>query len=263
MKKILAALLLCMTFTFAHAANYYDDIDDGYYQRLTDPYYMQGLGVIVLDTTGWIEQSIHGPKDKVYAANETMTIGFTPWLVMGAGISYVKYDATDEKDFLNPYAVARIRFLDRLFKIDVIGKVTFDAFDTVAEGGIESGTQKYDGTLIVGPRFSWISFGAKGFYQYWRKGTEIINPDREYMSNIGGAGFVSIRPLSFFDFGGEAGYIVYDAIKTKDEKLFYFDLNANFQVYKDNIALGAFYYYNNYSESEDRHALGARLKLAF
>ncbi|ACC97799.1 hypothetical protein Emin_0237 [Elusimicrobium minutum Pei191] len=276
MKKIIILIVFICVVTAGYAQNYYSTRyhnkyyyeEDVHPYRLSDPFYIQDLGVIVLDTTGWVGRNIHGDKERRYVANQTLTLGLADWFVLGGGISYKKYDTLRNgknekiKGFLNPYALAKIRFLDKLFKIDLLGKVTFDAFDTVAEGGIESGTQKYEGELLAGPKFEKLSIGAKAMYGYWRKGTEIINPDKNYQSNVGGGAIVSVRPLSFFDFGGEAGYIVYDVAETKDEKEFYFSLNANFEIIKGIVLLGAFYDFHNLSKNEDYQNLGIRFKVA-
>ncbi|WP_424245830.1 hypothetical protein Dip510_000766 [Elusimicrobium posterum] len=275
MKKLAILAVLCLCVTGAQAYTYHEDNE--MYGHITDAFFMPRQGQIVIDTTGSFGkyEPNSGDNYEFYQLDGRLGIGFTDWLELGAGIGY-RIDKDEnaagdkEKDFTNPYAYGRIRAIDRMFVLDVIAKATFDAMDTVAEGGIESGTQKYEAGVLGGLRFNRVSVGAKIMGGYWYKGDEIYNPDEDYMVNVTGDVFVNFRPLNFLNLGAHAGLTSY-AVDASDYNFYeYFaGVSADLSIIEGHLAVGAYYDFVTMDDDDsvlvkyDQHNFGIRLKAAF
>jgi len=183
---------------------------------VTNPLYMPEEGNFLIDLDGAFKND-SGKHNESYLYKTALSYNTSDRLQLGAYIGYanLKKETPARKDFTNPGAFAYFRIFDNIVKLDLGGEGEFNVFDSVKEGGVSDGANKFTGVLRTGADLKVVSFGAEGRFAYWDtdKSAGYIYSD---MVNAEAKGFFIFDILDMLGIGAEGGYRVYNVRRDDD-----------------------------------------------
>lgn len=252
MKKLfLSALMLCVLASGAFA------------MAVTNPLYMPGEGQIMSDTAAYFTNTTDGASNKVYTLREALSFGLTDRLQIGGYVGYAKFDKTETKDFTNPGVFAVLRLWDLAFDLDIGGRIEFDAFDSVNEGGVADGTDKYGFFARAGADLGVFYLGAIGGLDYWdglgARGMSLGKDDKVYNGNL--KAFAIFDVMDIVGLGAEAGYKAYDLGGEEYYKGYNVTARLDINPLPSRLGVTAFATYENIDHMDEIYTVGANLKV--
>lgn len=251
-KTLFAALLLALFAANASA------------KAVTNPLFMPAQGQILSDTLVSFNNTTDGASNKIYSAREALSFGLTDRLQIGGYLGYAKSDRLDRKDFTNPGVFAVLRLWNIGLDVDLGGRIEFDAFDDISEGGMADGTDKYGFFARAGADLGIFYLGAIGGLDYWdglgARAMSLGKDEKVYNGDI--KAFAIFDVMDIVGLGGEAGYRAYDMGGENYYKGYYLTARLDVNPIPSRIGATAFATYENVDHMDENYTVGLNLKLA-